>query len=100
MAFLQLCYIIGVSTIYIVNFCAIVCPQEVLMNPSNSNMGVNSGTSSIEKSRNDDRSSSRSRGWLNWLSRGMLGAGGTDDYSQFSGVVSDEVVKVAVLCCK
>ncbi|XP_044509521.1 uncharacterized protein LOC123228248 isoform X4 [Mangifera indica] len=67
--------------------------QEVLMNPSNSNMGMNSGTSSIEKSRNDDRSSSRSRGWLNWLSRGMLGAGGTDDYSQFSGVVSDEVVK-------
>lgn len=36
------------------------------------------------------------RGWLNWLSRGMLGAGGTDDSSQFSGVVSDEVIKVSV----
>ncbi|KAJ0027885.1 hypothetical protein Pint_36533 [Pistacia integerrima] len=67
--------------------------QEALMNSSNSSMGMDGGTSSIEKSRNDEHSSSRSRGWLNWLSRGMLGAGGTDDYSQFSGVVSDEVVK-------
>ncbi|XP_056171449.1 uncharacterized protein LOC115688889 isoform X4 [Syzygium oleosum] len=48
---------------------------------------------SLEKSRNDERSSGRSRGWLNWLSRGMLGAGGTDDSGQFSGVVSDEVIK-------
>lgn len=51
-----------------------------------------------EKSLNDERLSNRSRGWLNWLSRGMLGAGGTDDSSQFSGVVSDEVVKVSALC--
>lgn len=48
---------------------------------------------SFEKSRKDDHLSSKSRGWLNWLSRGMLGAGGTDDSSQFSGVVSDEVVQ-------
>lgn len=49
---------------------------------------------SLERSRNDERSSGRSRGWLNWLSRGVLGAGGTDDSGQFSGVVSDEVIKV------
>lgn len=67
--------------------------QEVVSNSSNSNVGMNGGA---EKSRNDERLSSRSGGWLNWLSRGMLGAGGTDDSSQFSGVVSDEVVKVAV----
>ncbi|KDO50191.1 hypothetical protein CISIN_1g0000282mg, partial [Citrus sinensis] len=63
--------------------------QEVVYS-SNSNVGMNGGA---EKSRNDERLSSRSGGWLNWLSRGMLGAGGTDDSSQFSGVVSDEVVK-------
>lgn len=60
-------------------------------------MLVNSANVSIENSQNDERSSGRSRGWLNWLSRGMLGAGGTDDSSQFSGVVSDEVVKVAAM---
>ncbi|KAL5806155.1 hypothetical protein ACOSQ4_028888 [Xanthoceras sorbifolium] len=67
--------------------------QEVPLNSSDSHAGVNGGAHSIEKSRNDERGSGRSRGWLNWLSRGMLGAGGTDDSSQFSGVVSDEVVK-------
>ncbi|CAN8265066.1 unnamed protein product [Cochlearia groenlandica] len=46
-----------------------------------------------EKEKSDDLRSNKSRGWLNWLSRGMLGAGGTEDSSQFSGVVSDEVVK-------
>ncbi|KAK4834297.1 hypothetical protein QYF36_020421 [Acer negundo] len=67
--------------------------QEAQLNSLDSHTGVNGGTYSIEKSRNDERGSGRSRGWLNWLSRGMLGAGGTDDSSQFSGVVSDEVVK-------
>ncbi|CAK7357552.1 unnamed protein product [Dovyalis caffra] len=67
--------------------------QEVLSNSLSSNMEVNGTHSFIEKSQNDERSSSRSRGWLNWISRGMLGAGGTDDSIQFSGVVSDEVVK-------
>ncbi|GAB4836767.1 hypothetical protein Ancab_001679 [Ancistrocladus abbreviatus] len=46
-----------------------------------------------EKVQNDDPSSNRPRGWLNWLSRGVLGVGGTDDSSQFSGVVSDEIIK-------
>ncbi|KAK0593754.1 hypothetical protein LWI29_001269 [Acer saccharum] len=36
--------------------------------------GVNGGTHSIEKSRNDERGSGRSRGWLNWLSRGLYEA--------------------------
>ncbi|TXG57716.1 hypothetical protein EZV62_015545 [Acer yangbiense] len=67
--------------------------QEAQLNSLDSHTGVNGDTHSIEKSRNDERGSGRSRGWLNWLSRGMLGAGGTDDSSQFSGVVSDEVVK-------
>lgn len=57
------------------------------------NMGV-SGAIGPEKEQSDDPTSNKSRGWLNWLSRGMLGAGGTEDSSQFSGVVSDEVVKV------
>lgn len=48
----------------------------------------------VEKSSNNERNLGKSRGWLNWLSRGMLGAGGTDDSSQFSGVVSDDVIKV------
>ncbi|XP_048230004.1 uncharacterized protein LOC8267449 isoform X1 [Ricinus communis] len=67
--------------------------QEVLPDSSASNMGVNGIDISLKKSRNDERLLGRSRGWLNWLSRGMLGAGGTDDSTQFSGVVSDEVVK-------
>ncbi|PSS01845.1 Vacuolar protein sorting-associated protein like [Actinidia chinensis var. chinensis] len=66
--------------------------QEFLLN-SNSYLGVSGSSITLEKSHNDERSSSKSRGWLNWLSRGMLGAGGTDDSSQFSGVVSDEVIK-------
>lgn len=62
------------------------------------NNGESSGANSnMEKSQSDARMSGRSRGWLNWLSRGMLGAGGTDDSRQFSGVVSDEVVKVFFL---
>ncbi|XP_057249486.1 uncharacterized protein LOC104905906 isoform X4 [Beta vulgaris subsp. vulgaris] len=51
------------------------------------------GSAPAEKIPNDDASTGRARGWLNWLSRGVLGAGGTDDSSQFSGVVSDEVLK-------
>ena len=70
--------------------------QEFLLN-SKSYLGVSGSSITLEKSHNDERSSSKSRGWLNWLSRGMLGAGGTDDSSQFSGVVSDEVIKACVL---
>ncbi|KAF5748859.1 putative vacuolar protein sorting-associated protein 13B-like isoform X3 [Tripterygium wilfordii] len=67
--------------------------QEVLSSSSPLNIGVNGSNIPMEKSQNDEHSSGRSQGWLNWLSRGVLGAGGTDDSSQFSGVVSDEVVK-------
>lgn len=66
--------------------------QEFLLN-SNSCLGVSGASIGSEKLHNDERSSSRPRGWLNWLSLGMLGAGGTDDSSQFSGVVSDDVIK-------
>lgn len=61
-----------------------------------SKMGRTSSGVVLEKSGNDDNSAGRSRGWLNWLSRGMLGAGGTDDSSQFSGVVSGELIEVPV----
>ncbi|XP_048591068.1 uncharacterized protein LOC106348493 isoform X1 [Brassica napus] len=54
--------------------------------------GTEKEQSVSEKEQSDD-TSNQSRGWLNWLSRGMLGAGGTEDSSQFSGVVSDEIVK-------
>lgn len=54
------------------------------------------GINSAEKLPNPETSAGRARGWLNWLSRGVLGAGGTADSSQFSGVVSDEVIKVNV----
>lgn len=64
---------------------------------SNSCLGVSGASIGSEKLHNDERSSSRPRGWLNWLSLGMLGAGGTDDSSQFSGVVSDDVIKVCML---
>lgn len=59
---------------------------------------VMTGTqTTVEKSQVDDRAVGKPRGWLNWLSLGMLGAGGTEDSSQFSGVISDDVVKVFVL---
>uniref|UniRef100_A0A1D1Z4D3 Putative vacuolar protein sorting-associated protein 13A n=1 Tax=Anthurium amnicola TaxID=1678845 RepID=A0A1D1Z4D3_9ARAE len=46
-----------------------------------------------EKGQNDERSFNRLRGWLNWLSLGMLGAGGTANSSSFAGLVSDEIIK-------
>lgn len=71
--------------------------QDFLLTSSTSTMGTSSANATVEKLPNDERSSSRSRGWLNWLSLGMLGAGGTDDSGEFSGVVSDEVIKVFIL---
>lgn len=68
------------------------CKQESSLNSSTSIVRMNS-VNAMEKLHNDERSLGRSRGWLKWQSRGMLGAGGTDDSSQFSGVVSDEVIK-------
>ncbi|KAL3354105.1 hypothetical protein AABB24_018653 [Solanum stoloniferum] len=64
--------------------------QDILLNSSLSN--VNNIVNTV-KPMEDEHMSSKPRGWLNWLSRGMLGAGGTDDSSQFSGVISDDVVK-------
>ncbi|KAK1262172.1 hypothetical protein QJS04_geneDACA021837 [Acorus gramineus] len=48
---------------------------------------------SQEKQPNDEWQISRPRGWLNWISLGMLGVGGTTESSSFIGVVSDEVIK-------
>ncbi|KAE8077724.1 hypothetical protein FH972_016258 [Carpinus fangiana] len=67
--------------------------QEFSSKSSTPKMGINVSGIDVEVSQNDDHSTGKSRGWLNWLSRGMLGAGGTEDSSQFSGVVSDEVIK-------
>lgn len=75
----------------------LICLQEVLSSSSTFNINVNDASVSAEKSRTEDRLMGKSRGWLSWLSLGMLGAGGTDDCSQFSGVVSDEVIKVSLL---
>lgn len=50
--------------------------------------------STQEKNHNGDQTSSKARSWLNWLSLGMLGAGGTSDTGSFAGVVSDEIIKV------
>ncbi|KAM3191147.1 hypothetical protein ACQJBY_068843 [Aegilops geniculata] len=43
--------------------------------------------------RTDEPSAGAGRGWLNWLSLGMLGAGGTADTSSFAGVVSEDIIK-------
>ncbi|MFS8005994.1 putative vacuolar protein sorting-associated protein [Helianthus anomalus] len=64
--------------------------QEFLVDSANG-IGANEANTTFDKSVDDDQS--KPQGWLKWLSRGMLGAGGTDDSSQFSGVVSDEVIK-------
>ncbi|CAH1424589.1 unnamed protein product [Lactuca virosa] len=66
--------------------------QEFLVD-SASGFGNSEANTPIDKSMDDDQTSGKPQGWLKWLSRGMLGAGGTDDSSQFSGVVSDEVIK-------
>ncbi|KAL2484980.1 Protein of unknown function (DUF1162) [Abeliophyllum distichum] len=59
----------------------------------NSPSSQGSNVAIFDKSLEDSRLPSKPRGWLNWLSRGMLGAGGTDDSSQFSGVISDDIIK-------
>lgn len=64
--------------------------QEYLSRYSTHNNGKILPDITAEKPGNDEHNV-KSRGWLNWLSRGMLGAGGTDDSSQFSGVVSFDV---------
>lgn len=71
--------------------------QEFLSRCSAPNNGKIHTDIPTEKSSNDDHTV-KSRGWLNWLSRGMLGAGGTDDSSQFSGVVSYDVKVHTHIC--
>ncbi|TKY59210.1 putative vacuolar protein sorting-associated protein 13A [Spatholobus suberectus] len=68
--------------------------RELLSRCTTSNNGKIHTDISTEKSYNDEHTV-KSRGWLNWLSRGMLGAGGTDDSSQFSGVVSYDVKDIS-----
>ncbi|KAL6856895.1 hypothetical protein ACP4OV_018277 [Aristida adscensionis] len=43
--------------------------------------------------RTDEQSAGASRGWLNWLSLGMLGVGGTAESSSFAGVISEDIIK-------
>ncbi|KAF8099934.1 hypothetical protein N665_0235s0032 [Sinapis alba] len=69
------------------------CSELAVNMGAGGSTGVEKEQSVSEKEQSDDPTSNQSRGWLNWLSRGMLGAGGTEDSSQFSGVVSDEIVK-------
>lgn len=59
-----------------------------------SSSGRGSNGANVDVFLEDERPLSKPRGWLNWLSRGMLGAGGTDDSGQFSGVISDDIIKV------
>ncbi|XP_031475875.1 uncharacterized protein LOC116247732 isoform X3 [Nymphaea colorata] len=67
---------------------------QVLLSESNISKADIDGTdSSSERQQIDDLSTNRPRGWLNWLSLGMLGAGGTIDSDQFAGVVSDEIIE-------
>ncbi|KAL2321117.1 hypothetical protein Fmac_030086 [Flemingia macrophylla] len=73
--------------------------REFLSRCSTPNNGKIHTDIPTEKSGNDEQSV-KSQGWLNWLSRGMLGAGGTDDSSQFSGVVSYDVKLHGVADCK
>ncbi|XP_027357140.1 uncharacterized protein LOC113866515 [Abrus precatorius] len=68
--------------------------REFLSRCSTPNNGKIHTDIPTEKSCNEEHAV-KSRGWLNWLSRGMLGAGGTDDSSQFSGVVSYDVKDIS-----
>ncbi|KAL3650642.1 hypothetical protein CASFOL_007045 [Castilleja foliolosa] len=68
------------------------CELEDFLANSSARYGSYGGN--MDKLEEDDRPpTSKPRGWLNWLSYGMLGAGGTDDSNQFSGVISDDVIK-------
>lgn len=53
--------------------------------------------SAQEENQNGEQTSTKARSWLNWLSLGMLGAGGTSDTGSFAGVVSDDIIKVVLI---
>ncbi|XP_022960657.1 uncharacterized protein LOC111461381 isoform X1 [Cucurbita moschata] len=69
------------------------CELQHLFGSLGPEMVMTGTQTAAEKSQVDDRAMGKPRGWLNWLSLGMLGAGGTEDSSQFAGVISDDVVK-------
>lgn len=67
--------------------------QDFLLKPRSPTIETSDAKSADGKYQSGEPSSSRVGGWLNWLSLGMLGAGGTADTSSFAGVVSDEIIK-------
>ncbi|XP_008812811.3 uncharacterized protein LOC103723626 isoform X2 [Phoenix dactylifera] len=67
--------------------------QDFLLKSKSRIIATGDSKSADEKYQNGEQSSSRACGWLNWLSLGMLGAGGTAETSSFAGVVSDEIIK-------
>ncbi|KAJ0968632.1 hypothetical protein J5N97_025549 [Dioscorea zingiberensis] len=67
--------------------------QELHLNSKSSKSGPTDPISTEEKQFNSEHSYGRARGWLNWLSLGMLGAGGTADSNSFAGVISDDIIK-------
>lgn len=81
----------------ILNYRSLAECQLQLVDPSSVANGHDSESDCkdtiLEKQHSGEQTSNKPRGWLNWLSLGMLGAGGTTDSSQFAGVISDEVIK-------
>eukprot|EP01018_Ginkgo_biloba_P017830 Gb_28330 [translate_table: standard] len=67
--------------------------MDLSLNANGLNLESNDKDTVVEKHQSEERAANRPRGWLNWLSLGMLGAGGTTDSSQFAGVISDELIK-------
>ncbi|KAL8141634.1 hypothetical protein V2J09_014666 [Rumex salicifolius] len=67
--------------------------EESTLNSTDADFLTEGPNVAAERSQHDDIIPFKTRGWLNWLSRGVLGAGGTDDSTQFSGVVSEAVIK-------
>ncbi|XP_040382901.1 uncharacterized protein LOC102719317 isoform X2 [Oryza brachyantha] len=60
--------------------------QEALVKSTKDNF------SSPGSPRTDEQSAGAGQGWLKWISRGMLGAGGTADTNSFADV-SDDIIK-------
>ncbi|ONK64446.1 uncharacterized protein A4U43_C07F26050 [Asparagus officinalis] len=78
----------------ILNFrCLAEQELQDLLSSRSSNMSTNDYVHYQAKQHSTDQLANRERGWLNWLSLGMLGAGGTADSSSFAGVITDEIIK-------
>ncbi|KAL5726588.1 hypothetical protein ACHQM5_009620 [Ranunculus cassubicifolius] len=67
--------------------------QETLQNTNPLSVGKFSSKARAEGQQNNSSPSSRARGWIKWLSLGILGDDGTEDSINLSGAVSDEIVK-------